>query len=334
MPLLLHPHFHRRRTGVTRHVEDMVRQMESVQTTRALGFALEPSVPRIGMAEVWRRLRTGESIVWHAHRNNELLVGLALQALSRRVALVFTRHSGTPPGRYTVWLAQHAQRRVTLTGVGARHLGLPSTIVPHGVDLVRFQPPADRFDAWRALGLGGTYGIGVVGRIRPDKGQGDFVEAIGPLLPAHPAWRAALVGLVKGPERTWAQGLVRATGGALALTGERHEVAAWYQGLSVVVQPSHAEAFSLVLVEAMASGCCVVASALEQHPEVIEHGRTGFLYPTGDGQALREILARLMADPAKVAEIGRHAREEALARFGIQREVDALLALYRDVLGE
>ena len=332
MTLIIHPHFHHRRSGATRHVEDMVRAMDAVETSRAMGSSLEPSVPHMGWAELWRHLRSDEPIIWHAHRNNELLVGLVLKALSRRMELVFTRHGGKPPGRYTVWLARRARRLVTLTQVVARHMGIPSTIVPHGVDLTRFHPPADRAAAWQALGLGGTYGIGVVGRIRPDKGQGDFVEALRPLLPAHPAWRAALVGLAKGPEEAWAAELVRSTGGALTLTGERSDVPAWYQGLSVVVQPSHAEAFSLVLVEAMASGCCVVASALEQHPEVIEHGRTGFLYPTGDAQALREILAQLMADPAKVAEIGRNAREEALARFGLEHEVNGLLAVYRELL--
>ena len=76
---------------------------------------------------------------------------------------------------------------------------MPSTIVGHGIDLERFQPPVDRDEAWRKLGLGGRYGVGVVGRIRKEKGQGDFIEAIRPLLPVYPEWKAVLVGLAKGP---------------------------------------------------------------------------------------------------------------------------------------
>jgi len=332
MSLIVHPHFHRRRTGVTRHVEEVVPALDRLAETRAIGSALGPSVPRIGWAELWRRLRS-EPVIWHAHRNNELLAGLLLRLVSRQLRVVFTRHGGKVPGRYTRALSRRADRLVTLTRVVARNLGLPSAIVSHGVDLSRFRPPGDRAAAWRALGLGGLHGIGVVGRIRPDKGQGDFTEAIRPLLQRFPDWRAVLVGLAKGGDAAWAEGLRRSTGDALVLAGEHGDIVPWYQGLTIAVQPSHLEAYSLVLVESMASGCCVVATALEQHPDVVEHGRTGFLYPPGDAAALREILALLMAEPARAEAIGRNAAEEARARFGLEHEVRGLLDVYRELRG-
>ena len=175
MPLVVHPHFHRRRTGVTAHTElvvsELARTGASAWEARAMGEHLAAHVPRIAWGELWRRLGH-EPIVWHAHRNHELLAGLLLRLLGREVRLVYTRHGGGRPGRLTRLLARRAERLVTLNAQGAEWMGMPSTLIGHGVDLTRFSPPEDREAAWRALGLGGHHGVGVVGRLRPAKGQG------------------------------------------------------------------------------------------------------------------------------------------------------------------
>lgn len=323
MPLVVHPHFHVRRTGVTGHVEAIVRALDA----RAVGTSLGPQVPKARWSEILRAAREG-SLIWHAHRNNELLTGLMLRALFPDVRVVYTRHSATPPTVYTRLLYRRADRVVSLTGEVASTVGTPSEVVGHGVDLGRFAPPEDRAAAWGALDVGGERGIGVVGRVRPEKGQGDFVEAISPLLDGAPAWKPVLVGRTKPADAAWAQGLVARTHGRIALVGEQRDVAPWYRGLSIVVQPSHSEGYSLVLLEAMASGCCVVASRLPHFPGLIEHGRTGFLYPVGDVKALRELLRELLADPARVDAVGRAAAEEARRRFGIDREAARLRDVY------
>jgi mannosyltransferase len=326
--LVVHPHFHRRRTGVTGHVEAMVRTQGNFVETRAIGTGLSASVPGISWGELLRRARR-EQVVWHAHRNNELLAGLLLRLVARRVRLVFTRHASHPPSAYTRWLFRRADQAIALTEEIARTLALPAAVISHGIDFERFSPPADRERAFRELGLGGSHGIGVIGRIRPAKGQGDLVEAIAPLLPSHPGWQVALVGQARPADRAWAEGFRSRLGDRLSMPGEQADVARWYRGLSVLVHPSHSEGFSLVLIEAMAAGCCVVASALPHVPAVVEHGRTGFLYPPGDVVALRELLAMLMADPARAARVGRAAAEEARFRFGLEREAAALLDAYR-----
>lgn len=331
MTLVIHPHFHGRRTGVTSHIEAVVpvlaRELEAV----TMGRALDGGLPRIGWRELWRRLRH-EPVIWHAHRNNELLAGLALAVFGHRVKLVFTRHASIRPSPLTRFLARRADQVISLTRQVADSLRVPSRIIRHGVDLARFLPPPDRAAAWQALGLGGRFGIGVIGRVRPAKGQGDFVEALAPLLSRYPDWRAVLVGLVKGPEQAWAEGLRQATGGALALVGEQRNVVPWYQGLSVLVHPSYTEGFSMVHVEALASGCCVVASRLPYLPDVIEHGRTGFLYEPGDVTGLREILEQLLAEPERAQAIGRNAAESAKRLFGVEHEAHALADLYRELL--
>lgn len=331
MPLVIHPHFHSRRTGVTRHVETVVPVLSRWMETFTIGRGLEGHLPRIGWRALWRRLRH-EPVVWHAHRNNELLAGLLLKLLGRQVKVVFTRHASMPPSSFTRLLARRAQGLVSLTPQVAEVMGLPSTVISHGVDLARFAPSPERSAAWSRLGLGGRYGMGVIGRVRPAKGQGDFVEAIAPLLPRYPEWHPLLVGLAKGGEQAWAEQLRRSTGGVLSLVGEQSDVVPWYQGLSVLVHPSYTEGFSLVHVEALATGCCVVASRLPYLPDIIEHGRTGFLFEPGDVKGLRDILEPLMAEPERAHTVGRNAAEEARRRFGIEHEARALAELYEALL--
>lgn len=332
MTLVIHPHFHRRYTGVSRHVENVVPELARELETRAIGSLLGPALPRIRWGELLGRIRR-EPVVWHAHRNNELLVGMLLRLFGRQMKLVFTRHTSRAPSAFTRWLARRADARVSLTHEVAEVMGLPSTVVGHGVDLARFQPPADREEAWRKLGLGGRHGVGVVGRIRKEKGQGDFIEAIRPLLPMFPEWKAVLVGLAKGADQQWVESLAEGLGDRLARVGQQPVIQPWYQGLSILVHPSHYEGYGLVLVEAMASGCCVVAGRLRHLEELMEHGRTGFFFEPGDVKGLRELLDMLMREPARAREVGRNAAEHARSRFGIEHEAHALRALYESLLG-
>ncbi|PTL80856.1 glycosyltransferase family 4 protein [Vitiosangium sp. GDMCC 1.1324] len=331
MPLVVHPHFHRRRSGATAHTELIVLELMRLMETRALGKHLAEEVPRIPWGELWRRIRQ-EPVVWHAHRNNELLFGFLLRLLGQRVRLVYTRHGPFEPGWFTRFIVRYADQLVTLNQQGADWMGMPSRIVTHGVDLERFTLPTDREAAWKALGLGGRYGVGVVGRVRPNKGQGDFVEAIRPLLPEFPEWKPVLVGLAKSGDAAWAEKLRESTGGELVLAGEQRNVVPWYQGLSILVHPSYGEAFSMVLVEAMACGCCPVVTRLPHVPAVIEHGRTGFMFEPGDVTTLRELLRMLLREPERARQVGLHAAEEARARFGVSHEALALARVYQAAL--
>jgi mannosyltransferase len=323
---LVHLHFHRRRTGVTRHVEDVVRAL-AAKGGSAWGWALDNAVPRARLGGVWRAARRG-GLVLHAHRNLEMLVALILRLIGRDVRIVWTRHGTGRPSSWTTALARRVDVRVCLTKQGAQALGLPAVVVPHGVDTVFFQPPRDRAAAWAALELGGAYGVAVVGRIRPEKGQGDAVAALARTLPDAPRWRGVLVGEARWRDRPWLSGLLAPVSGQLTAVGEQRDIRRWYQGATVLVQPSHAESFSLVLAEAMASGCCVVAARLPHYAELLQDGETGFTYPAGDAVALADTLAPLLAEPERAALVGRAAAESARARFPLEREVASLERLY------
>lgn len=325
--LIVHPHFHPRRSGVTAHVELIAKAQGALAEVKVIGKQLPAELPHLSWGELWKRSGV-EEVLWHAHRNNELLWAVLLRALGRRLTVVYTSHSPRPVGHFTRFILRFARRVVTLNTLAAAWVKTPSTIVQHGVDLARFTPAEDRAKALSALKLPGSRAIGVVGRVRPNKGQGDFVEALAPLLEKHPEWTPVLVGLAKGPDQSWAEGLRMKSANRLVLAGEHRDVVPWYQALSILVHPSYAEAFSMVLIEAMASGCCVVATRIAAVPEVIEDGKTGFLFEPGDVTGLRRILERLLGDPELVARVGAAAREEAVRRRGIEHEAKALLEVY------
>ncbi|HTS80636.1 MAG TPA: glycosyltransferase family 4 protein [Myxococcaceae bacterium] len=314
MTRVVHLHFHGRRTGITRHVEDVARLLPA----EVVGWGLPAEVPRLSWRALRARIRSGP-VVLHAHRNLELLAALLLRAPSPSVRVVFTRHSAGRPSAWTRFLARRADARVVMTRGALGELDLPAEVVPHGVDTRRFGPAAaDRASGPRALGA--------VGRLRPDKGQEDLVRAWAALAPRFPGWRLVLAGAATHRWRGFARHLARLA--PVDLLGEVRDTPALYRRLTVMVQPSRRESFSLVLLEAMASGCCVVAAALPHYPELVEDGVTGFLYPPGDVDALARLLEPLLENPARAEEVGRAAMVAVRARWTLEAEVAALRGLY------
>jgi glycosyltransferase involved in cell wall biosynthesis len=101
-----------------------------------------------------------------------------------------------------------------------------------------------------------------------------------------------------------------------------------YRRAAVVVLPSHREGLPLCVLEAMAHGRPVVASAVGGIPELLEDGVTGLLVPPGDVAALRAALQRLLADPALRRRMGRAGRRRVAELCSRDRVADATLSAY------
>ena len=99
------------------------------------------------------------------------------------------------------------------------------------------------------------------------------------------------------------------------------ELRALYASAAVVVVPiadvDHPSGITAIF-EAMATGCAVVVSAVGSAGDVVEHGRTGLLVPPGDPAALREAIARAVADPALCSRLGAAARAEIEGRLSFR----------------
>ena len=241
--------------------------------------------------------------------------------------------------------APFVHRYITVSRDLQRYLvdrvGIAAGRVQHlcnGVDTVKFQPPAGG-----PLPLAGCpfdparhWIVGTVGRLQAVKNQTLLAQAFVMALERHPAMRerARLVIVGDGALRPDIESLLAGAGhGDRAwLAGERRDVAAVMQGLHLFVLPSLAEGISNTILEAMASGLPVVATAVGGNPELVTSGQTGLTVPSADAAALADVLVRLYQEPETVAAWGRRARSVAESRFSLQGMVDNYAAVYDNSL--
>lgn len=217
----------------------------------------------------------------------------------------------------------------------AKHTRVPQEFfdtIPNGVEI----PPdiaASERDAIRAeLGVpDGRLLCLFVGRLVPQKNLDCLIAAMAALAPEQRPW-LAIAG--DGPLREHVRGLAAASGvaGDLRLLGERDDATRLMQAADFLALPSHFEGLSNSLLEAMAAGCPVIASAVGGTPELIEHGRTGLLFPSNDSQGLASCIAELCADAGKRMRLSRQARDYVSRTYGIPALVHATTAVYERCL--
>jgi len=170
--------------------------------------------------------------------------------------------------------------------------------------------------------------VGTAGRFVPEKSLDTLIAALA-MLPAEVS--CVLVG--DGPERRRLEALAAASGAGdrIVFTGWVPHARDYLAIMDVVAIPSRFEGFPLAMVEAMLAERPIVASAVGSIPEAIEDGVTGRLIPVGDAGALASAIGDLLTDPATAARLGAEARRRAVARFTVERMVDAYEQLYERV---
>jgi len=181
--------------------------------------------------------------------------------------------------------------------------------------------------------------IGAICRLHPVKRLGDLLAAAALLADRHPETRVLLVGPFSGGsviencrrelrERADRLGL----GDRVIMTGARTDVPRILAELSVSVLPSASEGLSNALLESMAAGVPVVATAVGGTPEVVEDGLCGLLVPPADPASLAAAIGCLLDSPPLAAALGEAGRRRVEERFGLDRMVEETTRLYRRLL--
>ncbi len=178
----------------------------------------------------------------------------------------------------------------------------------------------------------GTLVVGSVGRVQPVKDQRTLLRAFAALGHAAPALaakgRVVIVG--EGPSLADLRALAASLGieSATWFAGSRGDVPALLRAFDLFVLPSLNEGISNTILEAMATGLPVIASAVGGNVELVDDGAGGALFPAGDTPALATVLERYLGDGALRSAQGECARARAAARFSLPAMVAGYQAVY------
>jgi len=209
----------------------------------------------------------------------------------------------------------------------------------NGVDLDRFNvaTPDERAAARAALGItDDQLVVGVVGRLVWEKGLREVFE-LSRRLPGRVAGARVVVVGPLDPEKS--DGLIGPDLPAIdaeagvEFLGERLDIENIYDAIDIYVLASHREGFPRSAMEAAASGLPVVASDIRGCRQVVDHGRTGLLFPVGKVAALTDAVVALADDPDRRRRMGEAARRKAEADFDQRRVIDTILQAYERLLG-
>lgn len=182
----------------------------------------------------------------------------------------------------------------------------------------------------------GTIVIGTIGRLQEVKDQLTLIRAFARLIKGRPEYAAVLrlVLIGDGPLRAEVEALTRQEGIAeqLWIAGARNDVPQLMQALDIFVLPSKAEGISNTILEAMATGLPVVATAVGGNPELVVEGVTGTLVPPQDPAAMAAAIERYLMQPELMQEHGQAGRQRVEREFSMEAMVSRYMAVYDEVL--
>jgi mannosyltransferase len=290
---------------------------------RAFGNAISPKTPLFQWEDINQVLRVGDPVVWHAHRPPALRKGLRLRKAYPHLRVIWTHHGWKAPGWFTQRALKKADHCIALTESGQEQLPSPSLCIPHGTSMNAL-----------ALKDGPPFLLGVLGRIRPDKGHQDITEAFLAVSKDHPDWQLVFCGEIRPAHQRFAHSLIAKGQGRIEhwpYTIDKSEI---YSQLSAVVMPSHAEGFSLVVPEALASGRALLASRLPHFSLLFKEEVHALCFEPANQQDLALQLGRLLSDASLRKALASRGRQHAQTTLHISKEAHALAELYAELVNQ
>ncbi len=285
---------------------------------------------------------------------NSIRAGLVMTAatMGLRVPVIWHLHDLLPhhPISTAIRLCVLASSRVRLLAVSQATIQrfhgrllrlfpqrIPSQVLLNCADTEKFQPNRASRTAVRAeLALQDKQlVVGTIGQITERKGQLGLLRAFAQAQREIPHAVLLIVGepLFTAADQQYFQRL-RQTAEELGLTeqvrflGARRDVPAIMQALDLLVVNSLAEPCGLVVLEGMASGLPVLATAVGGNPEMIQQAASGWLVPAQDDHALASAIIKLQRTPALSQELGTNARSRVCEHFTISGYLAALQKFY------
>ena len=314
--------------------------IEVVALRRRSGFRPELG-RRIARIAAERRIE-----LLHCHQYSPFVYGRIAKYWNPKLKFVYTEHGrqsdGPPPWKRC--LANPFLSRVDgaivavseeLRGymIAARFPRGRVQVIRNGIDIGPLRTHADRRRARRMLGLDdSTFVAATVARLDPVKDLGTLLDAFALVRRQVPRSRLVVVGTGAEYQRLAVRAARPDLAGAVLFTGFSSNVPALLPAADVYINSSITEGVSLTILEAMAAGVAVVATAVGGTPEVIPNG-AGVLVPGRDPGRLAAAVTALAVDEPRRAALAARGRAHVEAHFRIERMTDEYARMYRRLLG-
>ena len=335
-----------RYTGVSATINALVPLQAQQWRLGFCGTRMSNGIDGMGLREAIRLSRKppeGRAFrIWHVRRDPEMMASIfARDVLRLPIKLVFTSAAQHLHGAFPRWLISKMDAVISTTPLAASFVPNTTAVVPHGIDLSRFSPPPDKRSAWKESGLPGDYGIGVFGRVRPDKGSDVFVDAMIEALPQLPGATAVIAGLAQPKHQAYQDALKAKTAAAglserIVFLGEvpAGQVHLWYQRCLLCVACPRYEPFGLTPFEAAGTECALVCSRTGAFDQLSIPGLTGEMVDTGDAPGLAQAVLRVLSDREQALRMGQAARQRVLDHFSLTQEAEGIGRVYAQLFAK
>ncbi|UCG51096.1 MAG: glycosyltransferase, partial [Candidatus Latescibacterota bacterium] len=299
-----------------------------------------------------RLKRFGPDILFSLDHHNAMFWG-RLSSIAARVPrrVVVSHSTGRMDSRksFTAFdrlLMRFTDRVVALSATHAAYLrdveevdAAKIVVIENGIDATRYEK-ADRgvVDGLRReLGISDEHRVvAMVAALRPEKAHEALLEAADTLARDRPDLRLKLLIIGDGPRRGALEEMRNRLGlvSSVRFLGVRDDIPALLHLSDVLVLPSHpaVETLPLAVLEAMAAGTPVVASAVGSVPDIIEDGWNGRLIAPADAVGLSQAICHIFDKSQETQQIIEHARETVISRYTVQDMVSKYETLFESLL--
>ena len=327
-----------------------------IVSLRELHRDISPIYDPVAVARIVREIRRVRPHILHTHTAKAGAVGRAAALIAGDAAppiVVHTYHGHVLRGYFDPVMTQIfketeralARHTTRLVAVGPEvrddlvELGVAPaekfSVIRLGIDLDSrvLNDAAARAEHRRLFGVpDDRFVVGWIGRMTSIKRVPDVLLSFKRLLELGVDATLCLVG--DGPDREPAERQAKELGIArhVLSLGYQRDVSAYYAMFDALVLPSANEGTPVVAIEALAASRPVVATRVGGVPDVVTEGTDGFLLEVGDIDGIANALATLARDPELRRRMGESGRERVLPRYRVERLVDDVDALYRELL--
>jgi glycosyltransferase involved in cell wall biosynthesis len=225
---------------------------------------------------------------------------------------------------WVVAVSEEVRQRLLESGVPQEQI----RIIPNGIDLRPFTlerrtDPVDWSQDRPAV-------VGIVARLSAEKGVDLFLRAAAQVADTISYARFVVVG--DGPDREELEALIDQLKlrPFVSMLGHRNDMPAQYASFDLLVSTSRKEGLPIAILEAMASGLPLVATAVGDVVNVVRNGETGILLPSGDPGALASAIVELLRDREKCRRLGSVARQLVESHYSAERMSNDYLETYKD----